>query len=326
MSTSAEVLLRENPDRFVLFPIQYHDIWEFYKRSVASFWTVEEVDLTKDRDDWLKLTDNERHFIKNVLAFFAASDGIVLEHLSHRVMTEVQLPEARAFYACQEFMETIHSHMYSLMIDSFIRDPEERSRTFRAMYEVASIKKKADWALRWIGDDEASYAQRLLAFACIEGIFFSGSFCAIYWLKKRGVMPGLTMSNEFISRDEGLHTEFACLLYRNYITDKLSQEQAHQVVREALDIEKEFILESLPCALIGMNAESMSQYLEFVADRLLVLLGYEKLFLTANPFEWMNLISVASKPNFFEARVSQYQKCGVLASEDQRQVKFDEDF
>eukprot|EP00358_Blepharisma_japonicum_P004893 CAMPEP_0202942962 /NCGR_PEP_ID=MMETSP1395-20130829/3193_1 /ASSEMBLY_ACC=CAM_ASM_000871 /TAXON_ID=5961 /ORGANISM="Blepharisma japonicum, Strain Stock R1072" /LENGTH=280 /DNA_ID=CAMNT_0049639777 /DNA_START=93 /DNA_END=932 /DNA_ORIENTATION=- len=279
-----------------------------YKKHVASFWTAEELDISQDLRDWERLNDNERHFIKYVLAFFAASDGIVLENLANRFFNDIQIPEARAFYGFQMAMENIHSETYSMLIDAYIQDQTEKNVLFNAIENYPSIKRKADWALKWASSD-APFAQRLLAFAAVEGIFFSGSFCAIFWLKKRSLMPGLTFSNELISRDEGLHTDFGCLLY-TYIANKLSQETVHDIIREAIDIEKGFIIDALPVELIGMNSRLMSQYLEFVADRLLVSLGYEKLYRAANPFEWMEMISMQGKTNFFEKRVSDYQKTG----------------
>ena len=307
-----EPLLRENPDRFTMFPLTYQSIWEFYKKAEASFWTAEEVDLSADTKHWEGLTDDERHFIKHVLAFFAGSDGIVLENLGVRFMSEVQVPEARAFYGFQIAIENIHSEMYSLLIDCYVKDTAEKTRLFRAIDTIPAVKKKADWALRWIGDD-ASFAERLVAFAAVEGIFFSGSFCSIFWLKKRGLMPGLTFSNELISRDEGLHCDFACHLY-SLLARKLSQERIHEIVAEAVEIEKEFVTESLPCSLIGMNADLMKQYIEFVADRLLVALEYDRVYRASNPFEFMELISLQGKTNFFERRVGEYQKAGECAA------------
>lgn len=320
----SEPLLRENPNRFVMFPIQYNDIWTMYKKQEASFWTAEELDLAQDMRDWEKLTDNEKHFIKKVLAFFAASDGIVLENLATRFFNEVQIPEARAFYGFQIAMENIHSETYSMLIDTYITDKTEKNELFNAITNFPSIKKKADWALKWIHSD-AGFAQRLVAYAAIEGIFFSGSFCAIFWMKKRSLMPGLTFSNELISRDEGLHTDFACLLY-SHIVNKLSDSQIQAIISEAIEIEKEFITEALPCELIGMNSRLMSQYLEFVADRLLVTLGVEKLYRVTNPFEWMEMISMQGKTNFFEKRVSEYQKTGVMANKEEQMFRLDIEF
>ncbi|OMJ91576.1 hypothetical protein SteCoe_5830 [Stentor coeruleus] len=323
-SIELEPILRENPNRFVMFPIQYSDIWTMYKKHEASFWTAEELDLAQDLRDWEKLTDNERHFIKYVLAFFAASDGIVLENLATKFFCEVQIPEARAFYGFQIAMENVHSETYSMLIDTYITNVQEKSMLFNAITHFPSIKKKADWALKWINSSD-SFAQRLVAYAAIEGIFFSGSFCAIFWMKKRSLMPGLTFSNELISRDEGLHTDFACLLY-SHIVNKLSQDQIYEIIREAIEIEKEFITEALPVELIGMNSRLMSQYLEFVADRLLVALGCDKLYRVLNPFEWMEMISMQGKTNFFEKRVSEYQKTGVMAKKDEQMFRLDVEF
>lgn len=308
---TTEVLLKENKNRFVLFPIKYQEVWEMYKKAEASFWTAEEIDLSHDLVDWEKLNDNERHFISHVLAFFAASDGIVNENLAIRFSNEVQIPEARCFYGFQIAMENIHSETYSLLIDTYIKDPVMKDKLFNAIETVPAVGKKAEWALKWINDTD-SFAERLVAFAAVEGIFFSGSFCSIFWLKKRGLMPGLTFSNELISRDEGLHCDFACLLY-SMLQDKLSQDTIHKIIGDAVTIEKEFITEALPVNLIGMNAEMMSQYIEFVADRLLVALGYSKLYNAKNPFDWMELISLQGKTNFFEKRVGEYQKAGVMS-------------
>jgi ribonucleotide reductase beta subunit family protein with ferritin-like domain len=320
----AEPLLRENPNRFVMFPIQYNDIWTMYKKHEASFWTAEELDLAQDLRDWDLLTANEKHFIKHVLAFFAGSDGIVLENLATRFFNEVQIPEARAFYGFQIAMENIHSETYSQLIDTYINDSEEKNNLFNAITHFPSIKKKADWAIKWMGSN-ASFAQRLVAYAAIEGIFFSGSFCAIFWMKKRSLLPGLTFSNELISRDEGLHTDFACLLY-SHIVNKLTQAQIYNIISESIEIEKEFITEALPVELIGMNSRLMSQYIEFVADRLLVSLGCEKLYRVHNPFEWMEMISMQGKTNFFEKRVSEYQKTGVMARKDEQTFRLDVEF
>eukprot|EP00494_Astrolonche_serrata_P028823 UN29090 len=311
-----EPLLCEARNRFVLFPLQNTPVWEMYKKHVASFWTAEEIDLSDDHVHWkTKLNDNERHFIKNVLAFFAASDGIVLENLVERFMCEIKLPEARCFYAFQGAMENIHSETYSLLIDTYIQDTKEKDRLFNAMETVPSVKKKANWAIRWMGST-VSFAQRLVAFACVEGIFFSGSFCAIFWLKKRGLMPGLTFSNELISRDEGLHTQFACLLYKQ-LKNQLSEKTVHSIVKDAVEQEKYFITEALPVNLIGMNNNLMRQYIEFVADVLLVQLGHSKLFKVENPFDWMQMISLQGKTNFFEKRVSEYAKSGVMSGLDE---------
>lgn len=320
-----EPLLRDNPNRYVLFPIKYPDIFEMYKKQIGSIWTVEEVKLDKDIKDWINLTQNERHFIKNILAFFAASDGIVVENLGIRFMGDVQVPEARAFYGFQIAMENIHSEMYSLLIDTYIKDPTEKTRLFNAIENIPSIKKKADWAIKWIKDGKSNFPFRLLAFACVEGIFFSGSFCSIFWLKKRGLMPGLTISNEFISRDEALHTEFAILLYK-YIKNKLSKTDVYAIIKEAVSIEKEFIIDSIPCAMIGMNSDLMSQYIEFVADRLVTQLGYPKIYNTSNPFDFMELISMENKTNFFEERVTSYSKAGIGRNQEDMEFSLDANF
>ncbi|KAL0924519.1 hypothetical protein M5K25_005354 [Dendrobium thyrsiflorum] len=324
-----EPLLAPNPDRFCMFPIRYPQIWEMYKKAEASFWTAEEVDLSQDLRHWdHTLTPDERHFVTHVLAFFAASDGIVLENLAGRFMREVQLPEARAFYGFQIAIENIHSEMYSLLLETYIKDSTEKSLLFRAIETVPCVARKAQWALRWI-DASDSFAERILAFACVEGIFFSGSFCAIFWLKKRGLMPGLTFSNELISRDEGLHCDFACLLY-SLLINKISEERVREIVADAVDIEREFVCDALPCALVGMNADLMSRYIEFVADRLLGALGYGKLYGVSNPFDWMELISLQGKTNFFEKRVGEYQKASVMSSLNgnggSHEFKLDEDF
>ena len=300
-----DLLLKEDDNRFVMFPIVDKDIWQMYKKQVDCFWRAEEIDLSKDLAHFEKLSGDEKYFISMILAFFAASDGIVLENLGMRFMSEVQLSEARAFYGFQIAMENIHSETYSLMIESLIKDGKQKTKLFEAMNNFPCIKKKADWAIRWINDKESSFATRLIAFACVEGIFFSGSFCSIFWLKKRGLMPGLTFSNELISRDEALHTEFAVLLYSK-LDSKLDSNQVTQIVTESVEIEKEFICDALPCRLIGMNSKLMSQYIEFVADRLLVQLGCEKHYNTQNPFSFMEMISVEGKTNFFEKRVSEY--------------------
>ena len=316
-----EPLFQSQPNRYVILPIEHHDIWDMYKKQVASFWTVEEVDLSRDMKDWDSLTDNEKYFIKHILAFFAASDGIVDENLIERFMNDIQITEVRCFYGFQVAMENIHGEMYSLMIDTYVKDISEKDRLFRAIETIPCVKKKADWAIKWIQDKNSSYAKRLVAFACIEGIFFSGSFCAIFWLKKRNLMPGLTLSNEFISRDEGLHTDFAVLLYSK-IVNRLSQSEIHQLIKEAVSIEKEFITDSIPCAMIGMNAILMSQYIEFVADRLVAQLGYDKIYNTPNPFDFMEMISIEGKTNFFEDRVSSYSKAGVGLNQ-KRTIDFD---
>ncbi len=308
-----EEIFNENKQRFVLFPIVYNDVFKMYKQHVASFWTAQEVDLSQDENDWNKLTENERHFIKNVIAFFVASDGIVLENLAERFLTDVQIPEARCFYGFQIAMENIHSEMYSLLIDTYIKDSQEKDKLFRAMQTIPCIKEKAEWALQWISSDN-SFAERLVAFAAVEGIFFSGSFCAIFWLKKRGLLPGLTFSNELISRDEGLHCDFACLLYK-MLKNKLDITKVHEIIRNAVDIETRFVCESIPVALIGMNQKLMSQYIQFVSDRLLIALGCSKIYNVENPFEWMVQISLQGKTNFFEKRVGEYQKANVMNSD-----------
>jgi ribonucleoside-diphosphate reductase subunit M2 len=308
-----EPLLKENPQRWVVFPIHYPQVWEMYKKHEASFWTAEEIDLSADMKDWESLTPNEQHFIKYILAFFAASDGIVLENLGSRFMTEVQIPEARAFYGFQMAMENIHSETYGLLIDQYITDRAEKNHLFHAIQEVDAVKAKADWACLWMDGDTRSFAERIIGFACVEGILFSGSFCAIYWLKKRGLMPGLTFSNELISRDEGLHADFACLLY-SLLDHKLPQDAVYEMIEGAVEVERKFICDALPCGLIGMKSELMMEYIKFVADRLLLSLGYEKLYQAVNPFDWMELISLQGKTNFFEKRVGEYQKSGVMAS------------
>jgi ribonucleoside-diphosphate reductase beta chain len=305
-----EPLLRPIENHFTLFPIKYMDVWQHYKKHMSTFWIVDEVPLDKDQEHWQKLTDNERHFIKHVLAFFAGSDGIVNENLIERFMSDVQIPEVRCFYGFQVAIENIHSEMYSQLIDTYIKDKPEQDRLFNAIKTIPCISKKANWALKWINDDKSNFATRLLAFAAVEGIFFSGSFCAIFWLKNRNLMPGLTLSNEFISRDEGLHTDFAVLLY-GHIVNKLSEETVHQLFKEAVSIEEEFINDAIPCRMIGMNADSMSQYIQFVCDRLLSQLGYSKLYNVTNPFNFMENISTEEKTNFFEGRVSRYAKFGV---------------
>jgi ribonucleoside-diphosphate reductase subunit M2 len=303
--TFTEPLLAEDPQRYVMFPIKNSAIWSMYKKQVECFWRVEEVDLSKDLASWATLTSDEQYFIKMILAFFAASDGIVLENLGMRFMTEVQVSEARAFYGFQIAMENIHSEMYSLLIDTYIRSEEEKQRLFTAIEHYPCIKKKADWAIKWINDTKSSFALRLVAFACVEGIFFSGAFCSIYWLKKRGKMPGLTFSNELIARDEALHTEFAILLYRQLV-NQLTAEVVHAMLKEAVQIEQEFICEALPCRLISMNAKLMSQYIEFITDRLARQLGYAPIYNVGNPFDFMEMISMEGKTNFFEKRVGEY--------------------
>lgn len=307
-----EPLLRENPRRFVLLPIQYKDIWQMYKKAEASFWTAEEVDLSKDKDDWATLSDNERYFISHVLAFFAASDGIVNENLVECFSQEVQVPEARCFYGFQIAIENIHSEMYSLLIETYIEDSLEKDHLFNAIETMPCVKKKAQWALNWINPQRASFGERIVAFASVEGIFFSGSFAAIFWLKKRGKMPGLTFSNELISRDEGLHCDFACLMF-SYLINKPSEERIKEIVKDAVVIEQEFLTDALPVKLIGMNDTLMKQYIEFVADRLLVALGCSKVYNVPNPFDFMENISLEGKTNFFEKRVAEYQKAGVMS-------------
>ena len=321
-----EPLLMVSPDRHVIFPIQHRDIWEKYKQHSAVIWFAEEVDLSKDMAHWQdKLNENERHFIKNILGFFAGSDGIVMENLAERFMREVQCPEAKFFYTCQNMMEAVHSETYSLLLDTYINDPKEKTHLLKATQTIPCVKKKADWAMTWIDNKEANFATRLLAFAAVEGIFFSGAFCAIFWLKQRGIMPGLTLSNEFIARDEGLHTEFACLLYSKLV-NRLSKQKAHKIIREAVKIEKQFITKSLPCELIGMNAKLMAQYIEFVADRLLLQLGYPKAYSATNPFSFMETISLENKDNFFEKRVSTYAKGSVGKDRETMSFKMDADF
>ncbi|TNV78853.1 hypothetical protein FGO68_gene11335 [Halteria grandinella] len=320
-----EPLLEENPNRFVLFPIKYSDIWKMYKDQKAAFWTAEEIDLAQDLKDWEKLTESEQHFIKHVLAFFAASDGIVLENLAQRFTTEIQVPEARCFYGFQMMMENIHSETYSLLIDTYIADATEKDFLFKAMGNIPVVQRKGEWALKWIGSDN-SYAERLVAFAAVEGIFFSGSFCAIFWLKKRGLMPGLTFSNELISRDEGMHTDFACLLYK-HLNNKISNERIIEIISNAVEIELEFVSDSLPVELIGMNSKLMSQYIKFVADRLLYALGVPKYYNVENPFEWMDMISLTGKTNFFEKRVGEYQKANVKPqTKEERMFTLDAEF
>ena len=317
----SDPILTPSTSRFTTFPIRYPDLWALYKKAIGSFWTVEEIDLGADLKDWEKLSRDEQHFIKTVLAFFAASDGIVMENIDLNFSKDTQIPEARSFYAYQSFNESIHSETYSLMIDKLVKDPEEKQTLFKAIETVPAVKRKAEWALKWMGPG-ASFAQRLIAFACVEGIFFSGSFCAIFWLKKRGLMPGLSFSNELMSRDEGLHQEFAVTLYSNLQT-KLDDNTIFQIVVEALDIEKEFITEALPCRLIGMDSESMNEYIMFVARRLLTQLGVTRhKIMASNPFDWMENISLEGKTNFFEKRVGEYSKF-MPGSEE---VKFDEEF
>jgi ribonucleoside-diphosphate reductase beta chain len=325
MTQMIEPILKENPNRFVLFPIEHDDIWKFYKQSEACFWTASEIDLHQDMHDWInKLNDNERHFVKHVLAFFAASDGIVNENLAENMLSEVQYTEAKFFYGFQIMMENVHSETYSLLIDTYISDNTEKDYLFNAIDNLPCVRKKADWALRWI--DEGTFAERLIAFAAVEGIFFSGSFCSIFWLKKRGLMPGLSFSNELISRDEGMHCDFACLLYNQHVVNQLPLETVRKVIMDAVEIEKEFVSDSIPVALIGMNAGLMCQYIEFVADRLLIALNNEKVYNAENPFPWMDLISLQGKTNFFEKRVGDYQKAGVMADRKEQVFSLDEDF
>ncbi|WP_456441686.1 ribonucleotide-diphosphate reductase subunit beta [Psychroserpens sp.] len=324
MSQFVEPILQENKDRFVIFPIQHHDLWEWYKKSEASMWTAEEIDLHQDITDWSeKLTDDERYFIKHVLAFFAASDGIVNENLAENFVNEVQYSEAKFFYGFQIMMENIHSETYSLLIDTYVKDEKEKAMLFNAIETFPAIKKKADWALKWI--ESPSFAERLIAFAAVEGIFFSGSFCSIFWLKKRGLMPGLTFSNELISRDEGVHCDFAIHLHEHHLINKVPKDRIKEILVDALNIEREFITESLPASLIGMNSKLMAQYLEFVTDGLLQDLGCEKVYNTANPFDFMDMISLQGKTNFFEKRVSEYQKAGVLNKEEENKYDFGSD-
>jgi ribonucleoside-diphosphate reductase beta chain len=323
--SASEPILQESKDRFVLFPIQHDDIWEMYKKQEASILTAEEIDLSGDLIDWeSKLNDNERHFIKHVLAFFAASDGIVNENLAENFLAEVQYTEAKFFYGFQVMMENIHSETYSLLIDTLIKEKAEREYLFNALETIDCVKKKADWALRWI--DNGSFAERLVAFAAVEGIFFSGSFCSIFWLKKRGLMPGLSFSNELISRDEGLHCDFACMLYTKHLKNQLDKEVVKGIILDAVEIEKEFVTDALPVKLIGMNSDLMCQYIEFVADRLLLELGCSKAFDATNPFNFMELISLQGKTNFFEKRVGDYQKAGVTSSKEDNVFKIDDDF
>jgi len=318
-----EILLKKNKNRFVLFPIKYNDIYEEYKKAESTFWTTNEIDLSKDINDWNKLNNNEKYFIKNIIGFFAGSDGIIIENLALRFLNEIEIPEARSFYSYQIFNENIHSETYSLLIDTYIKDNAEKNKIFNAIENIPCIAKKASWAYKWIQNNEVNFATRLIAFTIVEGIFFSGSFCAIYWLKKRGLMPGLTFSNELISKDEGMHCHFACLLY-SYIKNKLKKEIVYEIFKEAVEIEKEFITESIPCNMIGMNSIMMKQYIEFVSDRLLVQLGYSKIWNTENPFDFMELISLRPKSNFFELRVGEYAKSTI--SENSDTFTLDNDF
>lgn len=327
-TTSVEPILETNEDRFVIFPIKHHDLWEWYKKCQACFWTAEEIDLHQDMADWTgKLNADERYFIKHILAFFAASDGIVNENLAENFVNEVQYSEAKFFYGFQIMMENIHSETYSLLIDTYVKDEKEKNLLFKAIENFPAIKKKADWALKWI--ESPSFAERLIAFAAVEGIFFSGAFCSLFWLKKRGLMPGLTFSNELISRDEGMHCDYAVHLHNRHLANKVPKERITDIIVDALNIEREFITESLPVSLIGMNAKLMTQYLEFVADRLLVELECKKVYNTANPFDFMDMISLQGKTNFFEKRVSEYQKAGVLNKEkdqEAQKISFDAEF
>ncbi len=323
-SVMSEPILQENPDRFVIFPIKHHDIWQFYKKAEASFWTAEEIDLSDDLAQYNSLNDGEKHFVNNVLAFFAASDGIVNENLAENFVSEVQYAEAKFFYGFQIMMENIHSETYSLLIDTYVKDPAEQEKYFKAIETIPCVKEKAEWALKWI--DSPSFAERLIAFAAVEGIFFSGSFCSIFWLKKRGLMPGLSFSNELISRDEGLHCDFACHLHNNHVVNKVPKEKIKEIIASALEIEKEFITESLPVDLIGMNADLMKQYLDFVADRLLMDLECDKLSNSENPFDFMQNIALENKTNFFEKRVAEYSKSSVGESAESADLNFDMEF
>ena len=326
VTDETEFLLDESNSRYVIFPIQHDKFWEMYKKAEANFWTTEELDLSKDMNDWNKLTNNETHFLKHILAFFAASDGIVNENLVERFCNEVKVPEAKFFYVFQMAMENIHSETYSLLIDTYIKDPKEKTYLFNAIDTIPSIQKKAEWALKWINDDTSPFINRIIGFAAVEGIFFSGAFCSIFWLKKRGLMPGLCHSNELISRDEGMHTEFAVLMYHN-LKNKPSPEVVKQIIQEAVEIEKEFITESLSCELIGMNKSLMGQYIEFVSDRLLQMFALEPIYNTQNPFDWMEMISIQGKTNFFEKRVGEYSnKANPNIDSSKNEINFDEDF
>lgn len=324
MSKAEEPLLQEDPNRFVIFPIKHHDLWDYYKKAEASIWTAEEIDLSQDARDWENLTEGEKHFVSHVLAFFAASDGIVNENLAENFVKEVQYAEAKFFYGFQIMMENIHSETYSLLIDTYIKDPTEKDKLFNALETIDCVKKKGEWALKWIDSD--SFTERLIAFAAVEGIFFSGSFCSLFWLKKRGIMPGLTFSNELISRDEGLHCDFACHLYNKHIQNKLPEQKIYDIITDAVAIEQEFVVDALPVDLIGMNSKLMSQYIEFVADRLLLELGLEKYYNSTNPFDFMEMISLQGKTNFFEKRVAEYQKAGIMSDNVDNKFSLDEDF
>lgn len=320
----SEPLLIEDPSRFVIFPIKHHDIWQFYKNSEACFWTAEELDLAQDLNDWENLNDGERHFISHVLAFFAASDGIVNENLAVDFLSSVQFAEAKCFYGFQIAIENIHAEVYSLLIDTYIKDSRERDKLLNAVEHIDCVQKKAQWAMRWI--ENGNFIERLIAFAAVEGIFFSGSFCSIFWLKKRGLMPGLSFSNELISRDEGMHRDFACLLYTDHIKNKLPESQIYEIIKDAVEIEKEFVSDALPVSLIGMNSKLMCQYIEFVADHLLQQLNLKKIYNASNPFDFMELISLQGKTNFFEKRVGEYQKAGVTSDKEAQAFSLDEDF
>jgi ribonucleoside-diphosphate reductase beta chain len=315
---------KNSDNRFVIFPIKHDVIWKSYKNAVSTFWTPEEVDLSKDKTDWEKLNNNEQHFIKNILAFFAGSDGIVMENLAQRFMNDIDIPEVRAFYSYQLFIENVHSEMYSLLIDTYITDSVEKNKLFNAINTIPCVTKKAQWALKWI-DNADSFETRLIAFAAVEGIFFSGSFCSIYWLKNRGLMPGLTFSNELISKDEGMHTDFACLLYE-MSSNKLPEDKVHEIIKDAVKIEKEFIIDSLPCSIIGMNSDLMKQYIEFVADRILLQLGHTEIWHSTNPFSFMELISLRPKSNFFEIRVGEYKKAGIGKCTEENEFQITDDF
>lgn len=325
LTLKEEPMLTPSDERFVIFPIKHADLWAKYKQHMAVHWTPEEIDLSKDMKDWEKLSDNERYFIKHILGFFAGSDGIVMENLATRFMREVQWPEAKFFYSCQNLLEAVHSETYSLLIETYIQDSKEKETLFHATKTIPCVQKKADWALSWIDSPDASFATRLLAFAVVEGVFFSGAFCAIFWLKQRGLMPGLTVSNEFIARDEGLHTDFACLLYSKLV-NRLDKKAAHKIIRDAVKIEKQFITKSIPCEMIGMNADLMKQYIEFVADRLLLQLGYPKAYSATNPFSFMERISLEGKDNFFEKRVTTYAKASVGKDKTQMVFSMNTDF
>jgi ribonucleoside-diphosphate reductase beta chain len=322
VNDSEELLLKPNSKRFVLFPILHNNLYELYKKAESSFWTVSEIDLSKDLNDWEKLNKDEQHFIKNIIGFFAGSDGIIMENLASRFMNEIQIPEARAFYSYQIFNESIHSETYSLLIDTYIKDNSEKEHIFNSIENIPSVAKKATWAYKWIQNKDVSFASRLIGFAIVEGIFFSGSFCAIYWIKKRGLMPGLTFSNELISKDEGMHCEFACALYE-MIQNKLEEKTVHQIFKEAVEIEKEFIVDSIKCNMIGMNSELMKQYIEFVSDRLLVQLGYNRIWNVENPFDFMEMISLRPKSNFFEVRVGEYAKSKISESSNNFEISGD---